>query len=235
MSFVIGIDPGREGAVVLLDTDGEIIESQNLPYDGTQTDHKALSGIYRNLDNICRTANPHADIHCYIEKIYTRPEDAGSEAYLKALEALAVSVSHSVDRYQGEIVRFEEAMAENILKLVAARELYSTRSRRDGRVGVLNYAKSAGILFMGATFGWNIVEVHPKTWCSVIKDGAPESLDSKGKSRWAVGELNGELLKKGSPLWHSERARKPHMGRLEAYLLGMYGRVDLGLEIVDNR
>ena len=236
MHFIGGQDPGREGGICILDPNSEIFFTSTLPYKDSQIDHVRYAQILQEINLQCSQASDTGDtrITMYIEKIYTRPEDAGSEAYIKSLENLAASVSRGLTNYAGATVNFEEAMADTTKALEEARKLYHARDRRDGRVGVLNYAKSAGMLFMGAMLGWEIIEVHPRTWGELLKKGHPGLLDSKEKSKWAVTRFDESLLMKGSPLWHSTRARKVHMGLLEAYLIAKYGRIDQGLDILEG-
>lgn len=236
MHFIMGKDPGREGGICVLDPNSEIFFTSTIPYKDSQVDHVEYAQILKEINLQCNQAcdTGNARITCYIEKIYTRPEDAGSESYIKSLENVASSVSRALDNYAGATVNFDECMATTNELLKVARRYYATRDRRDGRVGVLNYAKSAGMLFMGAMLGWEIIEVHPRTWGELIKKGHPGLLDSKEKSKWAVTRFDESLLLKGSPLWHSSRARKVHMGILEAYLISKYGRIDQGLDILEG-
>ena len=214
MSFVIGIDPGKEGGIVVLDPHGEIFFSAVIPYENKQTAHEGLSQIFWEIDSLIRqyaSENGEDGLHgakCYIERIYTRPEDSGSESYLKALEEVA---KIGADMSEGDMRLKEMAKA-----LETARKYYHVRDRKDGRVGIMNYAKSTGILFMGAMLEWEIHEVDPKTWGAVIKKGAPTGLNSKEKSMWALALRDQSLMEKPSPLFRTQRSRSVCMGLAEA-------------------
>lgn len=237
--FTIGIDPGRDGGIVVLDPDGELFFSAVLPYKDKQTDHVELARIYSEIDMHVKASNfDSKKIYCFIEKIFTRPEDNGSEEYLKALEGVCVALRGVLDEAttigdkEGPFPLTITREHYNLLqeRLTTARKFYRVRDRRDGRVGTMNYAKSAGTLFMGAVLGWDIVEVSPRTWGAVIKRGLEG--ESKDKSIDAVRRIDARLLEQPSPLFKSSRARVVHMGLLEAFLIAKWGRIDLGLDVV---
>lgn len=240
MTFVTGIDPGRDGAIVTLDPRGDIFFSSVLPYKDSQTDHVELAKIYSHLNHLINEHTPAASHKIVLEKIFTRPSDNGSEEYLKALEATCVALRGVLDEattigdkdgpFPLTITREHYNNLHD--RLGSARKFYTVRDRRDGRVGVLNYAKSAGILFMGAAFGWEYVEVSPKTWGAVMKKGLEG--ESKEKSIEAVRRLDPSLLEQPSPLFKSSRARVVHLGLLEAYLMAAYGRRELAVDSCED-
>ena len=230
MTFIIGTDPGKYGAHIVRDPEGEIIYSATMPYSGSELDHHELARIYREIDSCVREADLGASVVHYIEKIYTRPEDTGSSTYLKALEHCAKTLSNIVHIYEQAEVFNKQAVDEHTFlgakQLAYARAMYQNRGRTDGRVGVLNYAKASGKLYMGAALGWRIEEVNPRTWHAKIRKDVKGS-NSKEKS-WNLLE---ELGYYGHHALDAKRKERRE-GLCEAFLISEYGRVDQGLEIV---
>ena len=229
MKFVLGVDPGKSGAFVLINKFEQIVNTWDMTYAGSTLSALATSEVYRDVSEFVEAYSAEhgieAQLEIFIEKAFTKPTDAIQEDYIGALEAVCREVV-LVDQNIGEgVVRASEALQPVLEKVDFARRLAAQgggRGRVDGRVGVFNYAKSAGVLECCASFGLSYTLVHPKTWCTVMHKGADHKAKAKDKSRQIIERRWPEYAKKGSPLWRP-RGRKMDDGKMDAYLIACYG------------
>lgn len=90
---------------------------------------------------------------------------------------------------------------------------------KQGVVGMFNYGVSFGRI-LGAVEAHNITYtlVKPQEWHKVIYAGI-DGLEGKERSLEAAYRANPDSLK----LFTIGKRRKPHMGLVEAYLIGLWG------------
>jgi len=225
MKFVLGVDPGKAGAFVLVSESGEIVKVWDMPYNGSTLSAPATAEIYRDVLTITGSR----ELHVFIEKAFTKPTDALSVQQwdtVKALREAAKSVLSGYLRHKSGVEvpkeRFE-ALFDDLRREVEYTDwLDAAGFRPDGRLGNFNYAKAAGVLEICAAFGIAYTLVSPVTWCSVIHQGADGNLRAKDKSKQILERRWPEAARKGSLLWR-DRGRKIDDGRLDAYLVAIYG------------
>lgn len=79
MSFIIGADPGKTGAVALLDSDGELLEVNDMPTTGKFVSPHLLGGI---LAKYAKTSYGHAQsVTCVIEDVWSSPQMGVTSAF----------------------------------------------------------------------------------------------------------------------------------------------------------
>lgn len=194
--------------------DGRILSTDPMPVDDSGVCRVGVAELYRKYQLMVNFDEP---VNVFIEKIFTKPTDAVSTPVLKGIADVFKAVNAYMDALEGGYAEEDHIVA---LRAVSARLKGDLRGqdlaklRPDGRVGMLNYAKGAGILQCCAMLGWPISEVMPRTWAKVIKDGAPGALNSKEQSYYVAKNLWPDLFKDG----------KPAEGPLEACLIAEYGR-----------
>lgn len=91
--FILGIDPGRQGALVLLDTfrpaDSIVYD---MPVDDQGVQAAKLASIVGEVIQFCAgQVGPSADIHAYVENVNSRPRQAGAFAF-----GLSTGIIHGV-------------------------------------------------------------------------------------------------------------------------------------------
>lgn len=94
----------------------------------------------------------------------------------------------------------------------------------DGRVGLTNYFKGAGLLEMIHLWGWSVTLVSPATWCAAMHKGLPGDVKAKDRSRLLLSQKWPQLYQRGSILWPGVRTTKPHEGLMDAFLIAEWGR-----------
>lgn len=247
MPSTLGVDPGKVGAFCLLDPTGRRVKFWDMPITADKICGVGIAQVYNEVRSIC--SEPPV---VYIEKIFTMPTDAVRQSdydYARRLcDFLQDGTSNGSSGAVAKFVRslnFSGTFTTNNIEngtgddadcptsavLVELARFLATLGRPptlppvrlDGRVGNLNYAHGAGLLEMVHLWNWPIVRVPPKTWTSILHKGLPKNLEPKDRSRLYVSERFPELYKKGSELWPA-RMKNPHLGRLDALMLAVYGR-----------
>jgi hypothetical protein len=210
--MIIGWDPGKSGGACALSESGQILSIDAMPTNEVGVCAVGVAALYRKYLALADFDEP---VNVFIEKIFTKPTDAISYSVIKTMGPLVKSVEAYLASIDGDFTAAEHldalrACFEGLNANLKGQDL--SKIRPDGRVGMLNYAKGAGILQMAAWLGWPITEVMPRTWMKVIKDGAPGHLKPKEQSFYVARSL-----------WpaHMEDATD---GQAEAALIAEYGR-----------
>jgi hypothetical protein len=213
-AIIIGIDPGKSGFFCAMAEDGTIVSTDKMPVDADGICRVGVSELYRKYQGMVDFDEP---VNVFIERIFTRPTDAISQPVIKGMAGLLNVAQAYLEASDGGYATIEHLDA---LRAVSARLVADlkgqdlNRIRPDGRVGMLNYAKGAGILQCCAMIGWPVTEVSPRTWMKVMKDGVPGALSPKEQSLYAA-----------KALWpHLFDGKKPSDGLCEAVLISEYGR-----------
>ena len=219
--MIIAWDPGRKGAVVAMSSAGEILYTAEMPVDGAGICPIGVARVYTDLAAIVPWGETPTVV---IEKIFTRPTDAVSVEMVKAGHKLAESVSQLLVAVDGGYTTQDHYEA-----LRGDFEAYTPHlghiPRADGRVGNLNYAKGAGMLFMGAVWGWPIQEVSPRTWQARMFVGIDQKLPAKEKSMVVAKRSWPDLWDKDHE--HTVRPgkkKKAHDGLVDALLMAEWAR-----------
>ena len=231
MSFILGIDPGKSGAFVLIDEAGEIVKVWDMPYQGSSLSAHGTAQVYQEVLTITRR-----QVGVFIEKAFTKPTDALSMDRWKQMTEMRLSaakLAHSWLNYKSgtQVLKSDwDALFADLLAQIK-NTVWTIDSefkyRPDGRLGNFNYAKSAGVLESCAALDMAYVLVSPATWCAAMHKGADPKAKAKEKSRQIIEMRWPEYAKKGSPLY-KPRGRKMDDGRHDAFLIAQYGRL-LGL------
>jgi hypothetical protein len=210
--MILGIDPGKTGGWCLIDEQGNVEWAEVMPTIGGKVTAQAVAEQYREVRSRLNFGEAATVV---IEKIFTKPSDAISTEQMRIL----VQIAHLLRSRgsEGEIVALIDALGE-IPQPQAVRV--------DGRVGNLTYAKGAGMLHMPALWGWPCIEVSPATWCRFMHRGIDKGMKPKDRSRTYVAQHHPALAERGSPFWTSERAKKPHEGIVDAYMVAEWYRLN---------
>lgn len=219
--MLIGIDPGKSGAIAAMRGSGEICGIWGIPYVGSGIDASGVAKVYREIECIMEFDEV---AMVFIERIFTKPSDGINMDDVNGLGRLKDAAGGYLDAVDGDF-----ASQGHLDDLRAAYNVVKgfdpSKIRLDGRVGNLNYAKGAGVLEMCAMLGWPITTVSPRTWMKVIKDGAPGNLMPKEQSVWCGKALWPQMFDKDHPFtFIPGRKTKPDDGRIEACLIAEYGR-----------
>jgi hypothetical protein len=228
MRFILGVDPGKEGAFVLINEAGQIIDTERMEYDGSTLSATATARTYKRfLDFVHAYEGEHKEastLTVFIEKGHTRPSDATSEAYIAKLESILRSVVMRAGNLSDSTVMASEAFQPILGEIDEARRMIPSggRGRTDGRKGTFSYGKSCGILEICAAYEIPYVLVSPATWCAAMHKGADSNIKAKERSKQIVSRLWPQYAQKGSPLWPS-RCKSFHLGFLDAFMVAQWG------------
>lgn len=228
MRFILGVDPGKEGAFVLINEAGQIIDTERMVYDGPTLSATATARAYRKFQEFVHAYEGQrqdpSTLTVFIEKGFTKPSDATSEAYIAKLESIMRSVVMRAGKLDKSIIDASEAFRPILGEIDEARRLVPAggRGRTDGRKGTFSYGKSCGILEICAAYEIPYVLVAPATWCAAMHKGADSNIKAKDRSKQIVARLWPEYAQKGSPLWPS-RCKSFHLGLLDAFMLAQWG------------
>ena len=229
MRFILGVDPGKEGAFVLINEAGQIIDTERMVYDGPTLSATATARAYRKFQEFVHAYegqhNDPSTLTVFIEKGFTKPSDATSEAYIAKLEEVCRETVVRAGKLDNSLLDCSEAFRPILGLIDEARRMVvqsGGRGKTDGRVGTFNYGRSCGMLEICAAYSMPYVLVHPKTWQAVMHMGCDSKLKAKDRSRQAVGRRWPEYAQKGSQLWPS-RCKKMHEGLMDSFLIAQYG------------
>lgn len=98
--------------------------------------------------------------------------------------------------------------------------------KHDGKVGMATYFRSAGLMEMPHLWGWPIITVPPSVWCRKMHATYSQKIHPKEKSLLYISQHFPKLYEKGSLIW-PDRRQKPHMGRVDSFMIARYA---LGIE-----
>lgn len=193
---------------------GEILSMDKMPVDATGICRIGVAEVYRKYQAFANFDEP---INVFIEKVFTMPTDAVSQPVIRGMADLLKASQAYLEASDGGYAALDHidalrAVSERLKKDLKGQDLYKVRP--DGRVGMLNYAKGAGMLQMCAMLGWPVTEVMPRTWMKVIKDGVPGHLKPKDQSFHVAKSLWPWMFD----------GKKPGDGPVEACLIAEYGR-----------
>lgn len=193
---------------------GEILSMDRMPVDAAGICRVGVSEVYRRYQGLANFDEP---INVFIEKVFTMPTDAVSVPVIRGMADLLKASLAYLDASEGGYAGQEhldglKAVCARLTADLKGQDLYKVRP--DGRVGMLNYAKGAGMLQSCAMLGWPITEVMPRTWMKVIKDGVPGGLKPKEQSFHVAKSLWPWMFD----------GKKPGDGVVEACLIAEYGR-----------
>lgn len=218
--MIVGVDPGRQGGLAALSDDGKIVGLWPMPTDGRRVCAVGLAGVYREIRSL---AGFDESVRVVIEELYTPPSDAtAKKAFSSALE-LSERCGEYLDACDGDYAQTEhlDRVRAQYAEVVTYR---NQQLRLDGRVGLLNYAKGAGMLHMPALWDWPIKEVKPSIWARDLKKGVDKSLSTKEQSLKVAKSIWPEHFDKDHPLtFQPGRCRKPQDGLYEAALISWWG------------
>lgn len=216
----IGVDPGKKGGFCLLDRSGEIVSLDVMPIDEGGISSTGISQLYHRYRNLIGTPEPP---RVYIEKIFTPPTDAATKSQIRGLIDLYNVCEGLVLAHDGHFMTSDHLRdLEAQLRFIGRPE---ASLKVDGRVGLLSYARGAGLLEMCAIWDWPITRVPPQTWMKKMKLGADRKLDRKAQSCQAARSLWPKAFDPGNtPSFIPPRCRKPHDGLVEAALIAEFGR-----------
>jgi len=222
----VGIDPGKYGAFSLVDPGGVVVALWPMPLDGGQPCRVGIAEVYREIrDRLAFASEP----HIFIEKIYTPPTDAMAKETVKKLVAMYTAMESILGQQLTRMSSDGSMPGSMFIELTEAFEkvgdVKATDLRVDGRVGLLNYSRGAGLLEMAAMWGWPIQLVPPGTWCRKMKVGVDKSTTTKEQSISAAKGLWPKMFDKANELhFFPGRKTKPDEGMVEATLIAEYGR-----------
>lgn len=229
MRFILGVDPGKEGAFVLVNEAGQIIDTERMEYDGPTLSASATARTYKRFQEFVEAYEKQNDdpsrLTVFIEKGFTKPADAMAEAYITKLEEVCRETVMLAGNLGDRSVVASEAFQAVLGKIDEARRMLvqsGGRGRVDGRLGTFNYGRSCGMLEICAAYSLPYVLVHPKTWQATMHMGCDSKLKAKERSKQAVARRWPEYAQKGSQLWPS-RCKKMHEGLMDAFLISQYG------------
>lgn len=213
MDYVIGVDPGKTGGFALIDQTGRLVSAVAMPTEGGKVTAHKVAGAYHDFRSRLPIGVAPTVV---VEKIFTRPSDAMSVTQMRVLVRLAHayrSGARAVDHVEG------------LMDLLQGMDLPDPdKIRVDGRVGNLTYAKAAGHLYMPALWGWPVVEVSPKTWCTAMHRSIDKNMPPKAKSRTWVSQHYPELMGHQGPFLTSSRAKVEHEGMVDAFMIAQWYR-----------
>lgn len=224
MKYVLGVDPGKKGAFVLINKSGGIVECWDMDYNGPTLSATGTAQVYKEV----LTITGKDDLHVVIEKAFTMPTDSlGMDQWrsIQKLHTAAKILTQSYDKHVGGSRISKESFAALFGDLSAQIELTdfleTAKYRPDGRQGNFNYAKAAGVLEICAAFGIAYTLVSPKTWCSAMHTGVDSKLKPKDKSKQIIERRWPWYSEKGSKLWRP-RARSMDEGRQDAFMIAQW-------------
>ena len=231
--FVLGVDPGKSGAFVLINENEQVVETWDMNYAGSTLIASATARVYEDCQDFVRAyAQEHdveAKLEVFIEKAFTMPSDSLSVQQWHTVKTLreraeAVYVAYRKHKQGVDIPKehFEALFGDLRLELEYTDWLPEAKYRPDGRVGNFNYAKSAGILECCAALGISYTLVSPKTWCALLHKGADTKAKPKDRSREVIEKRWPHYARKGSPLFR-DKGRKMDEGRMDAFMIAIYG------------
>lgn len=207
---------------------GRILSLDIMPVDKAGVCKVGIAQLYRKYRSMLEFDD---EPRVFIERIFTRPGDAVSLDVIRALARtrdLAYELAYEFEH--GDVT---QGILEGLKAQIALCGAFDPNTARlDGRVGNLNYAKGAGLLEMCALWGWPIETISPRTWMSVMKNGAPTKLGPKDQSIFVAKQIWPGLFDKTQALhfYASERSNARLLdGLIEAALICEYGRRKLKL------
>jgi len=189
----LGIDPGIHGALVLLDSEGCRLGAWPMP---TIRGKIEANPIWQTLQEIRAISHDRLEIvQVAIEKVFTMPSDVA--AISKQIDATEADTGNETNW----------------------RELRKLVNQRDGRVGILSYGRTAGIIEgCVAAMEWPYMLVSPRTWQREMWKGTDKG-PSKARSYTVAKRFwPNDTMK-------FDRGRKEfHDGLVDALLMAEYIR-----------
>lgn len=181
----LGIDPGLDGALALIDSGGQLVSRWRMPL----TTSRKISPVntWALLQQIDDIATERMElVTCGIEKVITMPSDTGKVAALiDEIEQILLSAGDQVHA-AGECIENAYAYGQEMKRLVGAvvgpnldiavkfDAIRALLKRTDGRVGVLNMGTNWGYLVgQIAALGWRYDIIPPRTWQAKMFKGLP--------------------------------------------------------------
>lgn len=94
--YIIGIDPGKTGAIAMLDDDGELITMDDMPAIGKHVSVALLKNIFHECQK-CAEPRLGERVTCVIEDVYSSPQMGVTSAFSfgrskGAVEAMAAGL-----------------------------------------------------------------------------------------------------------------------------------------------
>ncbi len=171
MTLYVGIDPGKKGALGIINDRSQILGRWKMPTIGNEIDAIKLWQIFQEIRLMSVQLDEPFIIG--IEKPFTMPSDV-------------------VD-IVGKIQELRDAFEDNDPEFdfdIALTRLEMGVRKRDGRVGVLAYGTGFGlILGQIGVLGARFLKLAPRTWQSAMWIGIDKKQKSKQKSFQAAKRI----------------------------------------------
>lgn len=202
----LGIDPGLNGAFVLVDDEGAVKEMWKMP----TVNKKITAGCV--ADFVCSIVQNYPIKMTGIEQLLSLPADTN------AIKSAVLDLEKHF--FSGETVHVNvvNQQFQWIFKLL---------KKTDGRVGTMTMGINWGYI-VGAIAAVDMpYQVYaPRTWQAAMHKGVMNAgkLDAKTRSKWAAKQLWPTVL------WVAEGCRKEHDGFIDAALIAEYTRRSCGAQ-----